>query len=217
MTREQKITDNLSLVYALARRFIGRGIEYDDISSAGMVGLIKAVDGFDESRGFKFSTYAVPVILGEMRRLFREGGAVKVSRSLKELSARAAKEKDNFNKINAREPSVSELAGLLDVSPEQLSEALTVCAVPLSLTAGEEDDENAEIDIAEDGGQESVIENLALKQVIEKLTKEEQIFIALRYFGGKTQSQTAKELGLNQVAVCRQEKKLLLKLRELLI
>jgi RNA polymerase sigma factor, sigma-70 family len=216
MTRDQKITENLALVYSLARRFVGRGMEYDDIASAGMLGLIKAVDGFDESRGFKFSTYAVPVILGEMRRLFREGGAVKVSRTLKELSVRAAKEKENFVKTNAREPAISELAVLLDVSPEQLSEALTVCAAPLSLTTGE-DDENAEIDIAEDGGQDGVIENLALKQVIEKLTKEEQIFIALRFFGGKTQSQTAKELGLNQVAVCRQEKKLLIKLRQLLI
>ena len=216
MTREQKITGNLSLVHSLARRFTGRGIEYDDIASAGMVGLIKAVDGFDESRGFKFSTYAVPVILGEMRRLFREGGAIKVSRTLKELSMRAAREKENFLKTNAREPTISELAALLEVSPEQLSEALTVCSAPLSLTAGE-DDENSEFDIAEEGEQDGIIENLALKQVIEKLSKEEQIFIALRFFKGKTQTQTAKELGLNQVAVCRQEKKLLLKLRQLLI
>ncbi|HCA28686.1 MAG TPA: flagellar biosynthesis protein FliA, partial [Ruminococcaceae bacterium] len=117
--REDVICNNIGLVHSCARRFIGRGIEYDDPFQAGCMGLVKAADGFDEERGLKFSTYAVPVILGEIRRLFRDGGAVKVSRSLKELSMRAARERENFISNEGREPTVSEMADLLGVEIEQ--------------------------------------------------------------------------------------------------
>lgn len=115
MDREQRICDNIGLVHSCARRFMSRGIEYDDLFQAGCMGLVKAADGFEEERGLKFSTYAVPVILGEIRRLFRDGGTVKVSRSLKELSMRASRERDAFTAREGREPTIGELADLLGV------------------------------------------------------------------------------------------------------
>ena len=117
--RDDLICQNSGLVHSCARRFIGRGIEYDDLFQAGCMGLVKAADGFEEERGLRFSTYAVPVILGEVRRLFRDGGSVKVSRSLKELAMRATREREAFAAREGREPSVGELADLLGVSPEQ--------------------------------------------------------------------------------------------------
>ena len=132
--RDRKICDNMGLVHTCVRRFGGRGIEYDDLFQAGCMGLVKAVDGFDESRGLKFSTYAVPVILGEIRRLFRDGGTVKVSRTLKELALRATREREGFFKREGREPDVGELAALLGVEREQAVEALGASLPALSLT-----------------------------------------------------------------------------------
>ena len=118
--REQKISDNIGLVHACAKRFKSRGIEYDDLFQAGCLGLVKAVDGFDDDRGVKFSTYAVPVILGEMKRLFRDGGAVKVGRALKELSLKATKATADFTAKEGRVPTVQELAEILEVSVSEL-------------------------------------------------------------------------------------------------
>ena len=132
--REDTICQNIGLVHSCVRRFTGRGIEYDDLFQAGCMGLVKAADGFDEERGLKFSTYAVPVILGEIRRLFRDGGTVKVSRSLKELSLKATREREGFLTREGREPSVGELADLLGLSPEEAAEALGASLPPLSLT-----------------------------------------------------------------------------------
>ena len=145
--REERICDNIGLVHACARRFMGRGIEYDDLFQSGCMGLVKAADGFDEERGLKFSTYAVPVILGEIRRLFRDGGTVKVSRSLKELSLRASRERDAFTAREGREPSVGELADLLGVEREQAVEALGASMPALSLTRAGEEDDGEEIDL----------------------------------------------------------------------
>lgn len=128
--RDEWICSNIGLVHSCAKRFTGRGIEYDDLFQAGCMGLVKAADGFDESRGLKFSTYAVPVILGEMRRLFRDGGTVKVSRSLKELAMRATREREGFTRREGREPTVGELACLLGVDTEQAAEALAPPCLP---------------------------------------------------------------------------------------
>lgn len=132
--REDFVERNVGLVRALVPRFLGRGIEYDDLFQAGCMGLVKAADNFDASRGFKFSTYAVPVILGEMRRLFRDGGAVKVSRSLKELSMKAVRTAERIAGETGSEPSVSELAEALGVSVEKCAEALNAGRQPVSLT-----------------------------------------------------------------------------------
>ena len=119
--REEFVERNVGLVRSLVPRFLGRGIEYDDLFQAGCMGLVKAADNFDDTRGFKFSTYAVPVILGEMRRLFRDGGAVKVSRGLKELSMKAVRTAERITKETGGEPSVSELAAVLGISVEKCS------------------------------------------------------------------------------------------------
>ena len=137
--REAFICRNLGLVHACARRFNGRGIEYDDLYQAGCLGLIKAADGFEPERGLQFSTYAVPVILGEMRRLFREGGTVKVSRSLRELSLRATRARERLLLENGREPTVEELAAALQVEPALAAQAITAGLPAVSLTAGEEE------------------------------------------------------------------------------
>ena len=131
-TRDSFIESNLPLVHSLCKRFVGRGIEYDDLYQAGCIGLIKAADGFDESRGLCFSTYAVPVILGEIRRMFRDGGSVKVSRSLKELSLKISRVKPLLELKLSREPTVGELAAELCVTPEEITEAHLDLSLPVS-------------------------------------------------------------------------------------
>lgn len=211
--RENTVQQNLGLVHACAKRFKGRGIEYDDLFQAGCLGLLKAVDNFDEERGFKFSTYAVPVIIGEMKRLFRDGGAVKVSRSLKELSLKAVRESTKFIAENGREPSVSELAQRLDAEPEQVSQALSASQMPVSLTVSDDDGES-QTDIPVDPPDEHLTELLSLKSEINNLPERDKNIIILRFFKNNTQSQTAAKLGMTQVQVSRRERKILLALRE---
>lgn len=211
--RENTVQQNLGLVHACAKRFKGRGIEYDDLFQAGCLGLLKAVDNFDEERGFKFSTYAVPVIIGEMKRLFRDGGAVKVSRSLKELSLKAVRESTKFIAENGREPSVSELAQRLDAEPEQVSQALSASQMPVSLTVSDDDGES-QTDIPVDAPDEHLTELLSLKSEINNLPERDKNIIILRFFKNNTQSQTAEKLGMTQVQVSRRERKILLALRE---
>ena len=191
-----------------------RGIEYDDLFQAGCMGLVKAADNFDDTRGFKFSTYAVPVILGEMRRLFRDGGAVKVSRGLKELSMKAVRTAERITKETGGEPSVSELAAVLGISVEKCAEALNAGMQPLSLT---NDDGDGETDVPVESMEEQVSDRLALRQVIGGLPDPDRRLLEYRYFGNKTQVETAKQLGITQVQVSRREKKLLLHLRSLLL
>lgn len=213
MTRDEFIAANLPLVHSLANRFRGRGIEYEELFSAGSVGLVKAYDNFDESRGLCFSTYAVPVILGEIRRLFRDGGAVKMSRSLKELSLKAARARDELSK-NGMEPTINELADYLGVSPEDAAEAVAAGLPPVSLTSAED---GGEYDLPEESGESALIDKLALRQCLSELPEEDQRLIILRYFRDQTQSQAAAVLGMSQVQVSRRERKILEELRALLI
>lgn len=216
MTRDERICDNLGLVHTCARRFIGRGIEYDDLYQAGCMGLVKAVDGFDESRGLRLSTYAVPVILGEIRRLFRDGGTVKVSRSLKELSMKVSRERDAFQVCEGREPTVGELAELLGLEREQVVEALGAALPALSLTRTGDEDDGDEIDLPVDGPDEAITDRLALRQVLSELSEHDRSIIELRYFRRKTQQHTAEVLGMTQVQVSRRERVILRELRRLL-
>ncbi len=213
MTRDEYICANLGLVHNCARRFVGRGIEYDDLYQAGCMGLVKAVDGFDESRGLRLSTYAVPVILGEIRRLFRDGGTVKVSRSLKELSMRVCKERDAFQAREGREPTVGELADVLSLEREQVVEALGAALPALSLTRSGDDDDGDEIDVPVAAPEESITDRLALKQVLSELTEHDRSLIELRYFQRRTQQHTAEVLGMTQVQVSRRERVILRELR----
>ena len=212
--REERICDNIGLVHACARRFIGRGIEYDDLFQSGCMGLVKAADGFEEERGLKFSTYAVPVILGEIRRLFRDGGTVKVSRSLKELSLRASRERDAFAAREGREPTIGELADLLGVEREQAVEALGASLPALSLTRAGEEDDGEEIDVPVSPPEEDITDRLALQQVLGELEPRDRALIVLRYLNRHTQQVTAEKLGMTQVQVSRRERVILQEMRK---
>lgn len=215
-TREQKICDNLGLVHTCARRFASRGVEYDDLFQAGCMGLVKAVDGFEEERGLKFSTYAVPVILGEIRRLFRDGGTVKVSRTLKELSLRVNRERETFLKATGREPSVGELAETLGIEREQVVEAIGASLPALSLTRYGEEDEGDEVDIPVAPPEEQITNRMALKQVLSELPPPDRTLIVMRYLKRQTQQATADVLGMTQVQVSRRERAVLREMRRLL-
>lgn len=212
-TRDEKITSNIGLVHSIANRFRGRGVDYEDLFQNGCIGLIKAVDNYDESKGFAFSTYAVPVIMGEIKRIFRDGGAVKVSRSLKEKSLKAQAVRDKFINSNYREPTVSELAELLDCSIEETSEMLNVISPILSLNSNGEDGEDT-IDVPIDESDE-LFDRISVNQLISNLNDDEKKLIDLRYYKGLTQAKTAKHLGISQVQVSRKEKSILKKLKGL--
>ncbi len=214
--RDEMIQQNMGLVHACAHKFKGRGIEYEDLFQAGCMGLIKATDAFDESRGVRFSTYAVPVILGEMRRLFRDGGTVKVSRTLKELSLKAVRTKERLSIEMGREPTVSELASALDLEVSAVVEALSAATPALSLT-GSDEEGAPQIDLPVQSPEEELSDCISLRQVLSLLEKKDQMLIRLRYFQGKTQVETARALDMTQVQVSRREKKILLRLRELLL
>lgn len=205
--------ENLGLVHLCANRFRGRGIEYDDLYSAGCIGLLKAAEAFDSERGVKFSTYAVPVILGEIKRLFRDGGAVKVSRSLKELSLKTVRTREEMSKKLGREPTISELSRQLDTDECTIAEALAVSMPPVSLTDST-DENGSQIDIAVPSPDIEIGDTLALRQVLELMEPKDRELIYLRYYKGQTQSASAKKLGMTQVQVSRREKKLLSFMRE---
>ncbi len=216
MSRETLINENYGLVHACANKFRGRGVEYDDLFQAGCVGLVKAADNFDSSRGFAFSTYAVPVILGEIRRIFRDGGAVKIGRSLKEKSRHAMKIREELSTELGREPTVSELAEKLGTDISTAAELITVSMPTISLTSGEDKNE-AQLDIPTLPPEEEISERLSLKSVLDRLEERDRQLIELRYFKGLTQVKTAKELGMSQVQVSRREKVILMQLRESLM
>ena len=213
MTRDEFIEGNLPLVHKLANRFRGRGVEYEELYAAGCVGLVKAVDRFEPERGLCFSTYAVPVILGEIRRLFRDGGSVKISRSLKELSVKAARVRDQLSANG--EPRISDFAQALGVTPEEAAEALCAGIPPVSLDHGGEDGEPLPVPSA--SGEDALIDRLALRQCLSELSVEDREILMLRYFRRKTQCETAQILGMTQVMVSRRERKLLKELREQLV
>lgn len=212
--RDKMIEDNIGLVHSIAKRFTGRGVDYEDLFQTGCVGLIKAVDNFDESKGFKFSTYAVPVIMGEIRRIFRDGGAIKVSRALKEKSVKAQMLRERFAKRELREPTVSELSDMLGCGVDETAEILNVITPMLSLNSFGEDGSES-LDVPFDN-REQIFDRISVMQVMEKLSGEERFIINSRYFNGKTQSETAQKLGVSQVQVSRKEKDILKKLRIML-
>lgn len=214
MGRNELIEQNLRLVHACAHRFKGKGIDYDDLYSAGCVGLVKAVDRFDESLGYKLSTYAVPVILGEIKQLFRSGGSVKLSRSLQELSARARDLCDRCKTERGEEMRITELAEKLGVDVYRATEALNAAQTVVSLSG---DTEEGGIEIPVPSPEDALTERLSLKQAMSALNEEEKGLIELRYFRHKTQQETAETLGTTQVQISRREKKILLKMRSLLI
>lgn len=210
---EATVEENLGLVRLCAGRFRGRGIEYEELYSAGCMGLVKAVKAFDSGRGVRFSTYAVPVILGEIRRLFRDGGAVKVSRSLKERAMKISREAQKLEHLLGREPTVSEISRAAGLSAEDVSEAICVMQPVVSLTR-ETDDGDEIMDIPVDAPDVRITDSIALSQALEGLDGRDRRLIYLRFFANLTQQQTAEKLGMTQVQVSRREKKVLLYLRQ---
>lgn len=207
--RSAFIEQNLGLVHACAGRFRGRGIEYDDLYSAGCMGLVKAYDGFDESRGVCFSTYAVPVILGEIKKLFREGGVVKVSRSLKELGMRVNAAREQYIKLCGTEPSLTQLAQQLDEPLDSIALAVQAAQPALSLTPDDGEESGAQLDIPVDSPEEELADRISLGEVLRSLPQEDQDLIRLRFYGERTQSETARLLHTTQVQISRRERKIL--------
>lgn len=210
--REKLVSENLGLVHSCANKFRNRGIDYDDLYQAGCVGLLKAINGFDKSLGFEFSTYAVPAILGEIKRIFRDGGAIKVSRSLKEQARTVLKEKEKLSEKLGREPTVKELAEYMDMDTYKLSDLLLSNQAVLSLTCAD-DESKKELDISVEN-QDSIDEQITLKDCINQLCEDDKKIISLRYYKAKTQSDVAKTLGMTQVQVSRREKMILKEIRE---
>lgn len=211
----QIVEENTGLVWSVVRRFFGRGHEADDLFQVGCIGLIKAIQKFDPAFEVKFSTYAVPMIMGEVKRYIRDDGIIKVSRSLKELSARAKATKENLSRTKGREPTVSEIAETLGVDVAELVMALDSSIAPESLSKIQGDDNRELIDKIEGTDTENeVIDKLAINEALETLKPRERQIIILRYFQQKTQMQIADMLGISQVQVSRIEKKVLGEMRK---
>lgn len=215
--RSAFIEKNLGLVHACAGRFRGRGIEYDDLYGAGCVGLIKAYDGFDESRGVCFSTYAVPVILGEIKKLFRDGGSVKVSRSIKELGLKINAARERQIKLFGTEPTVAQLAQELGETPESVALAIRAAMPTMSLTPEGEEDSDRQMDIPVESPEEELADRISLGEVLRTLPEQDQRLIQLRFYGNRTQSDTAKLLNTTQVQISRRERKILQLMRSRLL
>ena len=214
---EQLIVENSGLIWSVARRYFGRGVDPDDLYQLGCVGFIKAVNGFDLSFGTMFSTYAVPKIAGEIRRFLRDDGTIKVSRTLKEQSASIKAARQRLVAAFNREPTVNELSAETGFSPEEIAVAETATASTESIQRETgEDGFTLEDILTNEGEEELMIERIALREAIGKLPEREQLVINLRYFHGLTQEKVAGILKVSQVQVSRLEKKAILKMREYL-
>ena len=211
--RDRFIEDNLGLVHSCAGRFKGRGIEYEDLYAAGCMGLVKAYDAFDWQRGVCFSTYAVPVILGEIKKLFRDGGTVKVSRGLKELGLKVNAAQERMVKQTGISPTISQIAAELGVDEEQVSQAIHAGLPALSLTPVT-DDEDHQLDVPVESPEDQLADCISLQTELMGLTEEDYQLIRLRFYKELTQSETAKILGTTQVQVSRRERKILASLRQ---
>ena len=212
--RERLINDNYGLVHACANKLRNKGIEYEDLFQAGCGGLVKAADNFAEEIVFSFSTYAVPVILGEIRRIFRDGGSVKIGRTLKEKSRYAMSVRQELEKELQREPTVGELAEKLGIEPSEAAELINVSMPTVSLTAYDDDSEEKQLDIPTESFEEKISDRLSLYAVLKALPEKDKSLIYLRYFKGMTQIKAAEKLGMSQVQVSRREKAILSGMRE---
>lgn len=212
---EQLVLDNTGLVWSVARRFFGRGVDPDDLYQLGCVGFLKAVEGFDLEYGTQFSTYAVPKIAGEIRRFLRDDGAIKVSRSLKERSATVKAARQRLMNELGREPSLSELSDATGFTPEDIAaaETATSSAQSLQKQTGEEGFSLEQV-LTCGNMEEDMIERIALRQAISNLAERDRMVIELRYFRGLTQEKISHIIGVSQVQVSRIEKKALLQLRQ---
>ena len=210
--RDLIVQKNMRLVWSVVQRFLNRGYDPEDLFQIGSIGLLKSVDKFDLSYDVKFSTYAVPMIIGEIQRFIRDDGTVKVSRSLKEMANKIRKAKDELSKKFGRVPTVNELAEFLELSPEEIILAQEASRTPSSIheTVYENDgDPITLLDQIDNGEEGKWFDKIALKEALEELNEREKLIVYLRYYKDKTQSEVASRLGISQVQVSRLEKKIL--------
>lgn len=213
--KEHLVTENSGLIWSVARRYFGRGVDADDLYQLGCVGFLKAIDGFDLEYGTQFSTYAVPKIAGEIRRFLRDDGAVKVSRSVKERAASIKMARQRLTGVLNREPTLSELSEDTGFTLEEIAVAETATASAESIQRETGEDGFSLEDVLSSGYmEEEMIEKIALKEAITRLPERERLVIDLRYFRGLTQDKTAGILGVSQVQISRIEKKALAELRK---
>lgn len=212
---ERLITENTGLIWAVARRFIGRGVETEDLYQLGCMGFLKAVEGFDTAYGTQFSTYAVPKISGEIRRFLRDDGALKVSRSIKEQAVTIKGIRSKLTTLLGREPTIQEISDQTGFTPEEiaLAENATATTESIHQETGE-DGFCLESILTDTESEEKMVEKIALKQAVEKLPERERMVIQLRYYHCLTQQRVAKVMQVSQVQVSRIEKKALNKIRE---
>ena len=214
---EDLITENAGLIWSIARRFVGRGTDLEDLYQLGCLGFLKAVEGFDPAFGTQFSTYAVPKITGEIRRFLRDDGAVKVSRGIKEQATAIKIARNHLTAALGREPTVLEISRQTGISPEDIAiaENATAATESIQRETGEEGFSLEHI-LTDTESEERMVEKIALSQAIGKLQEKEGMVIRLRYYHGLTQQRVAKVLDVSQVQVSRIEKRALAHLRELL-
>ncbi|EMI09759.1 RNA polymerase sporulation sigma factor SigF [Anoxybacillus gonensis] len=209
--RDEIIEKNMRLVWSVVQRFLNRGYEPEDLFQIGCIGLMKSVDKFDLSYDVKFSTYAVPMILGEIQRFIRDDGSVKVSRSLKEIGNKIRKAKDELSKRNGRVPTVNEIAQFLGISPEDVVLAQEAIRSPASIHETVYENDGDPITLLDQIADEQDVwfDKIALKKAMEELDERERLIVYLRYYKDQTQSEVAARLGISQVQVSRLEKKIL--------
>ena len=215
--RELLVKENAGLIWSVARRFTGRGVELEDLYQLGCLGFLKAIDGFDLQYGTQFSTYAVPKIAGEIRRFLRDDGAVKVSRCIKEQAATISINRGKLMQLLGREPTILELSRHTGLTPEEIALAENAMSAVESIHQETgEDGFTLENILSDTESEERMLEKLALRQAMAKLPEREKKVIELRYFHCITQERVAKVLEVSQVQVSRIEKKAIAKLRELI-
>lgn len=209
--RTEFIKGNLRLVLSVIQRFYGRGESADDLFQIGCVGLIKSIDNFDLSQGVQFSTYAVPMIIGEVRRYLRDNNSIRVSRSVRDLAYKTIQFKDKFNKEKGREPTIEEISKELEVGREEIAASLDAIQDPVSLQEPIYNDGNESIFVMDQvkdikNNDENWAEIMTINEALKKLSNKEKNIIMRRYFEGKTQMEIAEEIGISQAQVSRLEK-----------
>lgn len=211
LAREEFVVGNLRLVLSIVQRFVMHGDKADDMFQVGCVGLMKAIDNFDMSLGLRFSTYAVPMIIGEIRRYLRDNNSIRVSRSLRDIAYKALQIKEQFSKTEHREPSIEEIAKILELTPAQVSFSLDAISDIISLNEPIYNDGSETVRVMDqisdnENNDENCLEIIALKEALIKLNPREKEILTLRYFIGKTQMEVSDEVGISQAQVSRLEK-----------
>ena len=214
--RDRIVQKNMRLVWSVVQRFLNRGYEPDDLFQIGCIGLLKSVDKFDLSYDVKFSTYAVPMIIGEIQRFIRDDGTVKVSRSLKETGNKIRKAKDELSKRLGRVPTIVEISGFLEISPEEVVLAQEASRAPASIHETVYENDGDPITLLDQIADTETkwFDKIALKEAIEELDERERLIVYLRYYKDQTQSEVASRLGISQVQVSRLEKKILQQMKD---